>query len=84
MLDPTQFDPASPYFDPKSTIESPRWTTVEVAHVQTFPRLVSLAVLKATFTPDEMPVVKRGQRLSVLPVADTAAERLLEMATIGA
>ena len=28
--DPTQFDPKSPYFDPKSTPESPRWLLVDV------------------------------------------------------
>jgi len=80
VVDPSQFDPTSPYHDPKATPEAPRWWTVEVAHEQTFPRLVSLAELKDAFPPDELPVVRRGQRLSVLPVTPAAAARLLEMA----
>lgn len=28
--DPTQFDPASPYFDPKSPVDAPRWLLLDV------------------------------------------------------
>jgi Uncharacterized conserved protein len=60
--DPTQFDPGSPYFDPRATPEQPRWYTVEVAFLEAWP-LIPLKELKALFPPDH-PLVKRGKRLS--------------------
>lgn len=75
--DPSQFDPNSPYYDPKATREQPRWQTVQVEFVKTFAMLLSLETLKQAFTPEELPVVRRGNRLSVLPVATTVAERVL-------
>src|SRR4051812_557712 len=42
----TAFDSKSPYFDPKSSREKPRWYMVDVAFEQKFPRLISLAELK--------------------------------------
>ena len=78
--DPTQFDPQNIcYYDPKSTPAVPRWQTVKVAFVEKFPRVVTLAELKAAFTPDELMVVRKGLRLSVMPVEARVAERLLEM-----
>lgn len=66
--DPTQFDPASEYYDPKSDPDNPRWTTVDVRFVEKFEPLVELRTLKATPGLEGMGVVQRFQRLSVLPV----------------
>ena len=77
--DPTQFDPTSKYYDPKSTKEEPRWQTVQVEFVRQFPHLISLDRLRQTFTPEELLVVRQGNRLSVMPVDEAIAERLLEM-----
>ncbi|WP_416670612.1 EVE domain-containing protein [Egbenema bharatensis] len=77
--DPTQFDAKSKYYDPKSPPENPRWQTVKVKFVQEFATPIALDVLKATFSPEELWVVKRGNRLSVMPVADGVAEKLLAM-----
>ncbi len=75
VVDPTQFDPQSKYYDPKSTPESPRWHTVKVEFVKIFPQLISLQKLKQEFSGDEFLVVKKGNRLSVMPVpADVAAK----------
>jgi predicted RNA-binding protein with PUA-like domain len=79
VVDPTQFDPNSDYYDPKSTQEQPRWQTVIVKFVHKFPSLISLEALRQTFTPEELLVVRQGNRLSVLPVANAIAERILEM-----
>jgi len=79
VVDPSQFDPASPYYDPKSTREDPRWHTVRVRFVSAFGRLIPLAKLRATFTPEELEVVRRGTRLSVMPVAEGVAKRLLAL-----
>ena len=80
VVDPTQFDPAHKYYDPKSSPEKPRWRTVVVGYVETFPTGITLDQLKDTFTPEDLWVVRRGNRLSVMPVADAVAERLLAMA----
>jgi predicted RNA-binding protein with PUA-like domain len=78
--DPTQFDPKSDYYDPKSTPALPRWQTVKVQYVETFPAVVTLDALKAAFSPDELLVVRKGMRLSVMPVDAAVAQRLLVMA----
>jgi predicted RNA-binding protein with PUA-like domain len=83
IVDPTQFDRENKYFDPKSTPETPRWRTVKVGYEETFPNPITLDVLKATFTPEELLVVKRGNRLSVIPVAGAVAQKLLSMARTG-
>lgn len=82
VVDPSQFDPTSPYYDPKSTPADPRWYTVRVQFLAAFERVIPLAKLRATFTPEELEVVRRGTRLSVIPVAAEVAERLLSLANL--
>ena len=65
--DPTQFDPASPYFDPKSLPESPRWLLVDVQVLQKT-RNLTLPELRADPELTEMLLLKRGNRLSITPV----------------
>ncbi len=79
VVDPTQFDPQSKYYDPKSTPEAPRWQTVAVEFVEAFPRLLAIAELREHFTPDEFILVRRGNRLSVLPVSESVSQRILEL-----
>lgn len=77
IADPTQFDPDSRYFDPKSTPEAPRWQTVKVEFREKFSEPITLPQLKEMFTPEAFPVVKKGNRLSVMPVSPEVAQRLL-------
>ncbi len=79
VVDPTQFDPTSKYYDAKATPEAPRWQTVSVQHVETFPDIIPLSDLKAEFSGDRFLVVRRGNRLSVMPVELDVAERILAM-----
>ncbi|CAD5984722.1 Thymocyte nuclear protein 1 [Planktothrix tepida] len=79
LIDPTQFDAQSPYFDPKAMPNSPRWYTVKVEFVEQFQRMISLNTLKQTFNSEEFGVVKRGNRLSVIPVLPAVAERILRL-----
>ncbi|MDR7150469.1 putative RNA-binding protein with PUA-like domain [Hydrogenophaga palleronii] len=66
--DPTQFDPKSPYFDPKSSPDKPRWLLRDVkAEKKT--RLLSLAELRDTPALADMVVLQRGSRLSITPVS---------------
>jgi predicted RNA-binding protein with PUA-like domain len=78
--DPTQFDPKSEYYDPKATKEAPRWFVVDVAFAEKFPRVVTLAELKAERALKDMLVVQRGQRLSVQPVEPKHFKKVLAMA----
>jgi predicted RNA-binding protein with PUA-like domain len=81
LVDPTQFDPESNYHDPKSTPDRPRWDCVKLRFLQEFPRLLPLDSLKSSFTAEELLVVRPGNRLSIVPVTDDVAQRLLQMLT---
>ncbi len=65
--DATQFDAASPYYDPKSTRDNPRWVHVDVRALKKT-RLVPLAELRAHKTLAEMWILRPGNRLSITPV----------------
>lgn len=80
VVDPTQFDSASKYYDPKSSKDEPRWHTVTVGYLETFKTSLSLDQLRQAFSPDDLWVVRRGARLSVMPVGDGVAQTLLQMA----
>jgi len=67
--DPSQFDPASDYFDPASTREKPRWMLVEVKFVRKLKRTITLKELQLQPSLGEMPLVRKGNRLSVMPVS---------------
>jgi predicted RNA-binding protein with PUA-like domain len=79
VVDPTQFDQSSKYYDAKSTPEKPRWHTVTVGYVETFKSGITLEQLKAEFEPDELWVVRRGNRLSVMPIEEPVARKLLNL-----
>lgn len=79
VVDPTQFDQGSAYFDPKSTPEHPRWHTVKVQFLEALPELIALSTLRAQFEPDELALLKRGNRLSVMPIDNAVATRLLKL-----
>lgn len=79
LTDPSQFDPSSKYHDPASSPDAPRWDCVRLRHLRTFPELLSLDQLKESFSVEELPVVRRGNRLSILPVSAASAERLLAL-----
>jgi predicted RNA-binding protein with PUA-like domain len=65
--DPTQFDPNSPYYDPASKPESPRWVLVDV-QVLRKTRTLTLPELRARPDLADMLVLKKGNRLSIMPV----------------
>ena len=67
FADATQFDPSSPYFDPKSSAEAPRWLNVEVKFVRKTP-YISLEILRRHPQLADMPLLRRGNRLSITPV----------------
>jgi predicted RNA-binding protein with PUA-like domain len=79
-IDLTQFDPDSQYYDPKSTQQNPRWRTVKLEFVTEFTHSITLTILKQKFTVEELILVKKGNRLSVMPILHHVAARILELA----
>lgn len=67
--DPTQFDPGSPYFDPKSSPEKPRWLLLDVQALQKT-RLIGLPELRAAPELADLQILQRGNRLSITPVSE--------------
>ena len=78
IVDPTQFDKGSKYYDSKSHPENPRWDCVKVKFISKSKKILSLPDLKMQFSEDELLVVKKGNRLSILPVRTDIAVMLLE------
>lgn len=68
--DPTQFDPASDYYDEKSPKDNPRWLLRDVLFKEKLTRTITLAELRTIPGLEEMQVLRRGQRLSVMPVTE--------------
>ena len=79
ITDPSQFDPNNKYYDPKSSPDAPRWDCVRLRYVGTFATMLSLDALREQFSVEELPVVRQGNRLSILPVPEASATRLLEL-----
>ena len=78
--DPTAFDKNSPYFDPKSSAEKPRWFCVEVRFEKAFTNFISLESLRQDGALKNMLVLKKGQRLSVQPVAKKDFDHIVKKA----
>ena len=66
--DPSQFDPKSKYFDPASSRDNPRWMLVDVKYVKKLKRVVTLDELKQHPKLEGMTLLRKGNRLSVMPV----------------
>jgi predicted RNA-binding protein with PUA-like domain len=75
--DETQFDPQSPYFDPKSTRAAPRWLQLDVALVRKT-RLLGLPEMREAPELATMRVLQRGNRLSITPVTPLEWRAVLE------
>ena len=77
--DPSQFDPRSKYFDPGSTRDNPRWMLVDVKFVKKLKRTISLDELKNDPALDGMALLRKGNRLSVMPVEAAHWEYILAL-----
>lgn len=76
--DPSQFASDSKYFDSDSSVGAPRWWLVDIAFVKKFRRVLSLDELRSHAEElDGMLLLRKGNRLSVMPVTDTHAEFVL-------
>jgi len=81
--DASQFDAAGKYFDPKATLEQPRWISVDVQAVAAG-RYLPLTELRTIPELDDMVLLQKGSRLSVSPVTPGQWQRILALAGVPA
>ena len=78
IIDPTQFQKESKYYDQKSTREKPRWDCVKVKYIFKAEKMLSLPELKILFKEEELLLVKKGNRLSIIPIDKKIGNLILE------
>ena len=78
LIDPTQFDATSQYFDRKSSKDNPKWDCVQMKYIELFTNSISLEELKKIYKPEELQVVRKGNRLSRMPVPRETANDLFK------
>ena len=72
-------NPESRYYDPKASAENPRWFMVDVKFERKFKRFIPLSELKAEPALGEMALLKKGSRLSIMPVSNEEWQQILSM-----
>lgn len=77
--DPTALNLDSHYFDIMSTPDKNRWSAVDVGFVDVFAAVIPLSQLKALPQLAELALVKKGSRLSVMPVSPVAWQSILSL-----
>lgn len=77
--DPTAFDPDHQHYDPKSRPDRPAWFMVDVRFVRKLRRVIPLAELKDRPELDGLALIRRGNRLSVMPVSAAQWEFILSL-----
>lgn len=80
----TAFDPNNKHFDPKSKPDKPTWFMVDVRFVRKLRRPISLQEIKRQPQLSELALVKRGNRLSIMPVTEQQWETILELEAVQA
>ncbi|WP_158972550.1 EVE domain-containing protein [Paraglaciecola sp. L3A3] len=75
--DHSQFDPESKYYDIKSEPEKPRWYMVDVKFKEKFPQILSLKAIKQLPEISQIGLVKKGHRLSIMPIPQNEFDLLL-------
>jgi len=73
------FDPDDKHFDPKSDPANPRWIMVDVKYVRTLSRTITLSELKAKDELADLALVRRGNRLSIMPVSKSQWDFILAL-----
>ena len=80
LIDPFQFDESSKYFDIKSKRDKPRWDCVKTKYICEFKNMITLKELSKTYTSEELTLVRKGNRLSIMPInKDIALELLIKL-----
>ncbi len=79
--DPTAFDPEAKYYDPKSDPDDPRWFMVDVKYRRHLKRTITLKELRAHATAElaDLSLLRKGNRLSVMPVTQSQWDFILAL-----
>jgi predicted RNA-binding protein with PUA-like domain len=77
--DHTALDPETKYYDPKSDPDQPRWYMVDVKFQRKLKRTITLAELKGAPELEDCPLVRKGNRLSILPISKQQWEYILSL-----
>lgn len=77
--DHTAQNPESKYYDPKASEEDPRWFMVDVKFERKLKRLIPLSELKENPALEGMQLLKKGNRLSIMPVSEDEWRLILAM-----
>lgn len=77
--DHTAYEPTSPYFDPKSSPDNPRWFMVDTQLVEKFQRKLSLDELRQVPALADLPLLRKGNRLSIMPVGKKEWDVILQL-----
>ncbi len=77
--DHSALDATQKYFDEKSDPENPRWFMVDIQAERALDPPLSLNAVKANTKLNAMPLVQKGQRLSVQPVSKDQYDEVLKM-----
>jgi predicted RNA-binding protein with PUA-like domain len=79
--DPTAFDPEAKYYDPKSDPDNPRWYQVDVKYQRHLKRNITLQELRgyATAELEDLPLLRKGNRLSIMPVGKAQWDFILSL-----
>lgn len=75
--DASQFDPHSPYFDPKSSTDNPRWVLVDIVWQESFPNMLPLKHIKEDPAYAQMELINRS-RLSIQHVPEDCFRRIVK------
>ncbi len=77
--DHTAFDSGSKYFDAKSDPDNPRWFMVDVKYIRHTKRIIPLSEIKGHAALEKMPLVRKGNRLSIMPVSRSEWQFILSL-----
>ncbi|NOX67292.1 MAG: EVE domain-containing protein [Chlorobi bacterium] len=75
----TAFDPEAKHFDPKSKEDNPTWMMVDIKLIKKFKRPVTLKEIKEHSKLQNMRLVQRGNRLSVMPIEKKEFDLILKL-----
>ena len=78
--DHTAQDPECKYYDPKATEDNPRWFMVDIKFIEKFSATISLQTLKTLPELEGMPLVRKGNRLSVMPIEEEHWNTVMSLA----
>ncbi|WP_333797125.1 EVE domain-containing protein [Rheinheimera sp.] len=77
FADPSQFQPRSPYYDAKASADRWPWVAVQVQFVEKFRKIITMDELRTQPALAQMQLLKKGNRLSVMPVTKEEMELVL-------